>query len=496
MKSFALLLPLLFASPAPTGPQGYRTDGSIDVEVRTSDDQFFVTLRADNAPLDQVLTKLASEVGYSLDGLADARRPTLITVDLEWRKLETVLEYVLGSVGMSYRLRTGSITVISADSEEKDQAELLQLAGLSYLIALRDHPDHPLAAGARLSQGEVAELQGYPGAAIEHYQALIEDYPRALEVPEAYMRSGLVQKRLGNWADAAEQFSALANIELAREFAVPSRLELARCKVEIGDPQSALYLLSALDASHPPADAEAEARRSLVRGLALSKTGKFLEALRVLETAEGALRDEDRVEGLRVRALALQGAGNPGDAGRAWLLYALETQEPTRAFALENAVKLALEDEDELGALFIVRQAEQLGHQLRFAPYKTIAYQRLGLATDVSAAPLGMADRVSAAEAALEAADFSEATGLLSNYLAGSSALDPDLRVRFAIAWARCVEYAQGLDVALAHLRDTRAALGGADKLQLRARLDVSAAALLESHEMYDEAADAYRGIY
>jgi hypothetical protein len=490
MKALSVLLLSLVAT------QGVRSDGTIHVEVRTTDEQQLVTLRAENAPLDQVMTRLTDELGYDLDGLAFARRPALVTVDLERRPLEQALRYLLGSVGLTYTLRAGAITVVSAETAEMERGEVLRLASVAYLRALSRHPDHALAAGARLDQGELAELQGYPGAALDHYQALIADFPRAPEVPAAYMRSGLVLERLGRWADAAEQFRAVANLKLALDLAAPARLELARCTIEVGDAESALFLLTALDANHPAGSAEERGRRALVRSLALARDGRHLEALRTLEGVEAALEGEDRIEGLRVRAIALQGAGNPGDAGRAWLLYALEVAEPTRVYALEQAARLSLEAEDEMGALFVVRQAEELGHALRFAPYKAQAYERLGFATDVEARPLGMADRVAAAEAELAAGDAAAASKLLSPYLAGASALDPDLRVRFAVAWARCVDAVQALDPALAHLRGVRTALAGDAHLERRAGLDVAAAELLERREMYDRAADAYRGIY
>jgi tetratricopeptide (TPR) repeat protein len=499
MRALALLVPLAGAGTlagAPHGLQGGRSDGAIQVAVRTSDDEYYVSLRADNAPLEQVLTKLTSELGYTLEGLADARRPTLITVALEDRRLDQVLEYVLGSVGMTYRLRTRAITVLPDTSAEMGRPELLQLAGAAYLQAFREHADHALAPAARLDQGSIAELQGYPGAALDHYQALIADYPRATQVPEAYMRSGLALERLGNWADAAEQFRAVANIEFAKEFAVPSRLELARCTIEVGDPQNALFLLTSLDATYPALDSVEQGKRALIRALALAGTGRYLEALSMLEAAEPSLSGPDRIEGLRVRAIALQGAGNPGDAGRGWLLYALETEEPTRAFALEQAAKLALAADDELGALFIVRQAEELGHKLRFEQYKAQAYERLGFATAQPESAQGMEERIAGAERALAAGKVAVASAGLSSYLVGSSALEPDLRVRLAIAWARCVDSAQGIDVALAHLREVRVALAGPTHLERRARLDVAAATLLEGREQYDQAADAYRGIY
>ncbi len=496
MKPATLTLLALAAGAPWLASQGLRGDGGMELAVEQGAEGFLVTLEAESAPLDRVCEKLAAELGCELEGLDATDRSLLITAHLERRPLEVALEYVLGSVGLTYRLRTGMLSIAPDDAASLDRDGLLQRAGDAYARALAEHPAHACAAAARLDQGEIAELQGLPGAALDHYQELIERHPRAPEVAQATMRSGLVLASLGRWAEAAERFRTLTGMELADADAAAARLELARCTVELGDPQSALFLLASLEQGHPTDDPLITERRELVRALALVGTHRHLDGLRAVEAIEAGLSGADRIEGLRIRALALQGAGHPGEAARAWTLFAEEVGEPLRASALEQAAKLALAAEDEVGALFVVRQAEAHGHALRFAPYKEEAYARLGFKTEAEPHTLSAAERITAGEEKLAASDVEAAAVQVRHLIPGAGALAPDLRTRLAVVWSACVARAQGFEPALEHLRDVRATLAGDEHAALRSQLDLAAASLLEAQGLYDRAADAYRGVY
>jgi tetratricopeptide (TPR) repeat protein len=465
------------------------------VAVHREGADLLVTLRASGVPLEKICSLLAGELGLELRGLEVARRPVLVTVDLDRRPLEQALEYVLGSIGLSYELRSGSLAILPGEEQEHDQGALLQLASTTYLRAVSHSPTHPLVPRARLDQGEIDELRGYPGAALDHYQALLEDFPRAAEVPEAYLRSGEVLQRLSRWEDAAEQFRALASLELATEHAARARLELARCTVEMGDSASAIFLLAALETNYPAHDRAERLERELVHALALVGAERYLEGLRTIEKIESSLVGEERNEGLRIRALALQGAGHPGEAARAWMLYASEVGEPARSLSLEQAARLSLEAGDEVGALFVVRQAESYGHGLRFAAYKARAYESLGFKTEPDHQALSASERIGLAEQRLETGDAAGAAEQVRHLVPGAAALTPDLRARLAVIWSAFIVSSAGVEGALDYLRDTRAALGDrhADS---RAKLDVAAAMILESAGLLDRAVDAYRGEY
>jgi tetratricopeptide (TPR) repeat protein len=490
-----LLGAVLCAAPCAVA-HGQTATGDVDVSVERDGDQMLVTLRTALAPLDQVCLELVRALDCELEGMTESRRSVLVTAQLDRRPLAEVLEFVLGAAGLGYTLRTGVLTLVEDATPSLGRAELLELARTAYADALARYPAHERASRALLDQGEVEELRGDAEAALDDYQTLIARYPKVEEVPEAYLRAGRLLASLGRWADAAEQFRKLGAIDLASDYTAPARLELARCTVELGDPQSALYILAALEKSHPVSERAPPERRELVRALALVGTRRNVEGLRAVEAVESLLSGADRLEALRIRALALQGDGYPGDAARAWTLYASEVEEPARAFALEQAAKLALEVGDEVGVLFVVRQAETYGHGARFAAYKEEAYARLGFKTEVEPTTKSAAERVTAGEERAAAGDLEGASVLVRHLVAGGGALDPDLRTRLALVWSACLAETQGLEPAILYLHDVRASLADDAVAGLRAKVDVAAAALLEEAELFDRAADAYRGAY
>lgn len=493
MRILAFVL-ALFTCAAPGLAQA--PGGNVRVSVERDGDQMLVSLRTALAPLDQVCQELAGALDFDLEGLGERQRSVLVTAELDRRPLEEVLEYVLGAAGLTYALRTGVLTIVEDGTSALGRAELLELARQAYADALTRFPQHDSAPRALLDQGEVDELRGYPGTALDHYQTLIARYPKGADAPEAYLRSGRLLASLGRWADAAEQFRKLSGLDLAEGYTAPARLELARCTVELGDPQSALYILAALEKSHPVSAEAPPERRELVRALALVGTHRDLEGLRAVEAIEASLSGADRLEGLRVRALALQGAGYPGEAARAWTLYSNEVDDPARGFALEQAAKLALAADDEVGVLFVVRQAETHGMGARFAAYKSEAYARLGFKTETEPTTKSAAERIAEGEERVAAGDLDAAAVLVRNLVAANGALDPDLRTRLALVWSTCVAQTQGLDPALEHLHLVRATLEDEINAALRAKVDVAAATLLEAAGLFDRAADAYRGAY
>ena len=485
MSLAGLALVLLLA--APSVPAGAP---EISVTAEQIEGQQWWTVRAREASLEKVLREIGTRSGRAVEGLATLERPALVTVELTRRPLEQVLDYVLGSVGLRFELRRGTITVVAG---EASRDELLDLASASWLRARTRFPDAPEAPSARLAEAELAERRGNLGAARDHYQSLVESYPLAREVTEAYFRSGRILERLGRWSDASLQFRTLANHPEASAWQSAARLELARCTVELGDPQSALHILTALESAHPSADETERSARILVEAHALNARGRFMEALRALDAVGTRLDPLAEREALRVRAVALEGIGLPGEAGRAWLLYAHEALLPERAAAYEHAARLALVADDELGALFVCEEAARAGLDGELGRYRREARQRLGFDAPAAAGPRSTSERLAHAEELVDGEDFAGALPELEALFAARGALDDPDAARVAVSLARCLERSESLDAALATLAAARADLAS---LQARARLDVAAAKLLESHELFERAIDAYRGEY
>lgn len=469
--------------------------GRVAVDVELSDGREWFSVSARSTSLETVLWEIAHESGRRVEGLDASQVTALVTVDLVRRPLDQTLEYVLGSVGLRAEVRATAIVVIDDEDDPPTPSERLDEAALAWLKVTTRFPGHEAAPGARLAQGEVAELQGNLAAARTHYQTLVEDYPDSSEVATAMMRTGRILQRLGHWAQASVQYRALVGLEKGAEYHPAARLELARCAIELGDPQSALHMLSALDSHYPAATRTERTSRLLARAEALNARGRHMEALRSVENASTELDPTTHHDALRIRAIALEGVGLPGDAGSAWLLYAENAHGSQKAHAYERAARLALEADDEMGTLFACRQAANDGFADVVQRYKVEARRRLGFEEGAPAAaePVSRSERIALAEEHLASDEIAQAGEILQPLFLARNALDEDDRARVCAGWAACVESRNGLDEALRLLAEERATLTDADA---RARLDVGAARLLEKNELFDRAIDAYRGSY
>ena len=490
------LLPIALAAalsghPSAAAPAAANPEARVFME--TSEGRQWWSVRAEDSGLLGVLEQIARKSGRYLEGYEAIGSSAIVTVELVHRPLDQVLEYMLGSVGLSFELRRDTLIILSADVERMDRDELLDQVAFSWLRATTRFPGHPAAPGARLAQGELSELRGNLGAARNHYQTLVEDYPDSPEVAEATMRTGRILKELGFWSQAAVQYRTLANLDEASEYHAAARLELARCTIQLGDPQSALHMLEALELAYPSSERTEETARLLVRAEALNARERYMEALRHLDRADSDLDPLVRQDALRIRAVALEGVGLPGESGRAWLLYSEEAQRTERAKALEHAARLALEADDEMGTLFVCRRAKEEGLGARFQRYELEARRRLGFDEVEHALQERHSQQIEQAEAWIGAGEIGRAAEILQPLYLGRTTLDPVDATRVCVGWAACVEERQGIEEALQLLAEVRDSF---ETIELRSRIDVGAAKLLEKNDMFDRAVDAYSGAY
>jgi tetratricopeptide (TPR) repeat protein len=463
------------------------------VTVEHIDGRPWYTVRAQNAAAEQILTELARLSDRELEGFEALSRSSLVTVDLERRPIEVVLEYTLGSIGLGYELRRDRITVSKDGFEIVGTEENLERASFAWVRAASRFPDHPEAAAARLAQGEISELRGLLGPARDHYLTLIERYPKSPFTAEAYMRAGRVSAQLGDWAGASRNFRTLANMATAPDYHAAARLEWAKAQIKLDDPEAALHMLSALEINYPPIDATDRTARLLVRARALSARGLYMEALQAIDGADGDLDPIGSWEALEIRALALDGIGLPGEAARAWLLYAEGASGVEQVLAFEHAARLSLEAGDELATLFVVRRAAILGADDGLARYATEARQRLGFMTIGPSDAQGVLARLDQAELWLENDELGRACSIFEALYLGRGALDELTKARVCVGWAHCVATQQGLEAAIGTLSEIRASL---QSFEARRRLDLGTARLLEAHGFDERAIDAYEGRY
>ncbi|HED65950.1 MAG TPA: hypothetical protein ENJ09_10395 [Planctomycetes bacterium] len=492
MNPFALLLPLLAGGvPSPaaqTGDSGLVVRPVIETVMLEG--RPWYTVRAQNASALTVLENIARAANRDLLEPGVLAEGALVTVDLHRRPLDQVLEYTLGSLGLRYELGRNSITI--QDPATLTPSELLDVAAVSWVRAARRFPDDPAAPQARLAQGEIAERKGLLSAARDNYLSLIEDYPRSPLVGEAYMRAGRISASLGQWGEAARLFRTLANSDVAQEYLVAARREWARSMIAQGDAQSALYMLNALATQYPPSDATDMTARRLVKASALNATGRYMDALEEIDLADKDFDAYGAWEALQIRAVALEGIGLPGEAARAWLLYAEDAKGPDQAFAYREAARLALAANDELAVLFVAREADLAGIHTGLESYEAEARRRLGLDVDTTTASPG--ERLAQAEKELdEGGDLKRVAEVLEPLYLARGALDDETNARVCVAWARYFDAMGDLHSALQILSEARPGIQSDEAMHT---LDVGAAKLLEAHGYFEEAIAAYQGRY
>lgn len=464
------------------------------VWVETVGGREVASVRGRNVSLDHILRELARRTGRIVEGLSANQRGVLVSINLEDRPLEQVLEYVLGGVELAAVLSPDILRVVEDDSDQLSVDRLRDRSMALYLRATREHAGHPAAERGRLSQGELEEARGNLAGANEQYQSLIENYTSSAFRADAHLRSGLVLEKQGRWSEASQQFrQASSGSENEPEY-VPARLGLARCQIELGNPDQARWMLEALNDAVPPTDGQDQAERGLVQARAELLRDYPVECLATLDQLDRAGLPEDRAaEAMRLRALAFEGMNLIDEAGRAWLVHARLAEGVERDTSFERAALIAMEEGDHLGVLFVVAQAEEAGSNAALAPVGRAARIALGLNVDLSGDDANDEERIATCEQWLEAGDYLSAKPVLATLHQRRTELHPTLRQRAALAWGRCLYRDAGLEAALSALREARPNIQ--DETE-RDALDLLAASLLEGERQWARADKAYEGLY
>lgn len=441
----------------------------------------------EQAPLDELLRALTRKAGLALEGSEIVPVGALVSVQLERRPLDQVFAFVLGSQGLRHELVRGTLRLSPASH---DTAELLRLAQDAWKT-VEAEGDEQAAVRAKLAQGNLAEVRGDLEGAYRIYAELAEE-ELSDDGAEATYRAGRILERLGHWAESAQHFRALAGMEGAQRFHAKARLELARVSIELGDAKSALHLLNFLDSNYASDDDAELAERRLVRARAFNATHEYVEALRTLEEGEIVSAPDAEARSLAIRAEAFEGLGFEVEAARAWLIFARESESPEeRTAAFVKAAELSLSGGDELGTLFVCREAAKSGDDEGLGSFAHQARLRLGL--DEEEAPSTIQERLALAESLLAREELPRASELFEGLYLARGALSEPEQARVLAGWSHILLDRAGLEAAIEVLSKARAVFE--DPLAARA-LDLAAAALFEGEGRYEEAAEAYRGSY
>ncbi|QDU70019.1 tetratricopeptide repeat protein [Engelhardtia mirabilis] len=453
-----------------------------------------VTVRGRNVSLETVLKEIARRDQRIVEGLSATRRGVLVSIELEERPIEEVLEYVLGGAGLVAELSPGLLIVREDDSSQLTVERLRERAMALYLRATTRYPGHASTERGRLSQGEIEEDRGNPTAALEQYQTLLETFSGSPYRPEAYLRSGLVLEELERWAEAAQQFrQASGDTEFTPEY-IPARIGLARCQMEMGNPDMALLMIESLDDAVPPRSRQDQAERGLVRARCQLQREMFVECLGIVDQLERAgLSDADSAEAMRLRAQAFEGLHYYPEAGRAWLVHARMTDGAIRDVSFERAAAIAMDDGDHIGVLFVAAECEKAGSGALLGPMARSARRALGLPIDLGVDDATDSERIKICEEWLEEGELTFAKPVLADLHARRATVHPSLRQRAALAWGRCLYLEAGVEAALSVLRDARPNI---EEPAERLALDLMAAEMLEAERQFARAVEAYEGRY
>jgi tetratricopeptide (TPR) repeat protein len=338
------------------------------------------TVRARESSVSALLERVAELSGRAVDATSAVARAPLVTVALDRRPLDQVLEFALGSAGLRAEVTAEEIRVRADDGAGDTADQAAGLAAEAWARAAARYPRHPAAATARLAQGELEELRGRNEAARSRYLDVLARDPASSASAEAYLRAGRIAAARGDWSEASEHFRALANLAGAGEYRAIARVELARTTLELGDAASALHILDALETSHPCSERTELTARALVRIEALLAAGRPQDALLELESRAAGFDALGARAVPALRARALQGADLSAEAARAWLLVAREEPGPARGEHYRTAARLAAQAGDPAAVLFVAREARAAGFGTLVAELEECARAELGLA--------------------------------------------------------------------------------------------------------------------
>jgi len=485
-----LLLPtLLLCVPA---PQELPVTNHSEVIVTQGEDEALLTVRARNASVESLLTRIAKELDRELTGLDTVKDTAPLTIYLEARPANDAIHWVLGSAGLRGRISSQSITVLDDTVPYPTRAELFGIAEVSFIRAQHRFPQFERAPHAEMARAEIQESRGQWSAAVVHYDYLSEEHAGSDLVPEAILRAGAHLGRLGEWEMAAERYRRLADLPFEHEHHANARLMLAdaMCHMDRGD--KALHLLNALEAGYASQDPTVLKDRLLVRSRALSMADQPIDGLRALDLAAGyGARETDAAVFVELTAIALERSGRPGEAALAWLAHAREAdRESAQLAALSNAARLSLEAGDELGAIFIYQQAVEAGFGQELEFYANEARERLGLLEE-NITDLTDAQRLERAETQMSRGLASSAVRSLEKLYRRRADMAPNVNLRIANDYARALDANGELARAIRVLREMAGLL---EMPEDRKEIYVLASELYEKHDLIEEALEALQG--
>lgn len=460
----------------------------LTIEVERVDGDRVCNISAKDVFPSHLLAALAVRLDRRLVGLDAVELGKHISIDLRDRPVDQALTYILGTCGLRGRLTSTTIEVQSEVAGDAPVEEIESAAELAYMRALRSFPHSFEAPASEFAIAKIQERRGNLTAAQAHYDLIVQEHSTSELVPYALLRSGMLLQELGNPSDAWTEFSSLLNLDREHPYGVQARLALARLSVELGDPQRGLYVMDALDNVQPATEPADLAERLRIRALCFEKLDAPMDSLRLIDQAERI--EGETPESLELRALALETSDRGGEAVRAWMTLSERAPEERLGHIFGNAARLAYELGDDMGVLFIHRQAESYGAESKAQLWAVRSRERLGLPSmslndSTTESQLAYAEslwRDGFAEQALDAARPLITLGATRN---------EEQYMRALVLYARAADASGRLDDAISTLRLALVTINVPDN---RGVIYSLAGELYELHGRFEDAINAYEG--
>lgn len=462
-----------------------------------------LTVVATQASFRRIVEHVGRNLGLEVQGLDDLSRDAVITAKLTEQPLEDALAWIGGSVGLFVRVGPRGIVVQEDLPTYPSRADLYKRANESLWRAILDHPDSAEAPRAAWLRADIeASTAGRALQSARTYDALVDDYPDSDLVPEALLEAGKQYGRAGQWESAIDRFDDLASFRTPHRFGAEARRRLAEAHTQVAESarnpdvarenaRRALLVLDSLDDAAPASEAPERRERLLIRARAYSLVGDPLNALRTIDLAAtySAYGDRDP-ELMRLRANALDRAGQFQDAFLAWLQSAESSTGDARGEAYRRAAMSANSAGSHLAAHATWKTAENEGLGRFVLEENNRALMSLGLEPEVSSV-LGDRDRIAQGERFLASRRYREAVDMLRPVFDRRFGLDRAERQRLALAYARALDRAERLDEAIHALRT---AAQEAELSAERQQIYQLASTLYERNDDLDRAIAALNG--
>jgi len=484
----ALLALVLTLAPLPAS--------EVVVELKTVDGEVLCTVHSRGANAAEILTEIARKTEREIVGL-DAEMPKeALPVHLDERPLQYVVQTIAACAGQRAHVNISRIELEPDLARGDDPKAFRDQCFASYQRAIRAHPLSPLAAQGELVLGTLREADGDLHGADLHFRNLISNFKDSEQVPEALLRSGLIQERLGEWDQAREQFLALAGLNRkVNPFEARALLEVAHCMAELGDSRQALHVLETLKTRFPPKLSTERQSQLYVRARALladikrNPDSMKLAAAALAEADELGGNSEWDADAMELRAEVLARFDKNAESARAWLAYSQKCRGPEQLRAWVNAAQQSRLAGDALGVMFVQRLARGTRAESTIASLVEDARKEIGLPAG-EADSLG-GDGLAEARTLVEQEKCAKALLLLEPLYQRREERHSSGRLELVLLYARALAAEKGVDAAVSELRRN---LDAFPDTASRKQLCATAGELYESAERYDDAVRAFGG--